>query len=362
MSKTENDKPHSKSLFVRIMLFASVIILAFSVISITITKIVYDKQFPRYERHDETVSANLRYKDLEEDYPRQLFNFMSGKNKLQGYQYGAENDRGLVVVSHGIGGGADSYLPQITWFVDQGWRVLAYDSTGSFDSEGKTTRGFPQMLLDLDSLLTYVEETPGFSELPVMLFGHSWGGYAVSTVLYYEHDISGVVSVAGAEGPMDIVLEQGKSMMGSFIYIQFPYLWLYQHLLFGQAASLSASDAIISNDVPVMLIHGTEDEMVLFEGSSIIANMDKNLPDHVKLMICDQDKQNGHNSLFRSDEAIEYIDDINETYRALYDHHQQNIPYDIKQEFYETVDRELAQQLDESFMQEINSFYIESLP
>jgi alpha-beta hydrolase superfamily lysophospholipase len=344
------------------MLFASVIILAFSVISITITKIVYDKQFPRYERHDETVSANLRYKDLEEDYPRQLFNFMSGKNKLQGYQYGAENDRGLVVVSHGIGGGADSYLPQITWFVDQGWRVLAYDSTGSFDSEGKTTRGFPQMLLDLDSLLTYVEETPGFSELPVMLFGHSWGGYAVSTVLYYEHDISGVVSVAGAEGPMDIVLEQGKSMMGSFIYIQFPYLWLYQHLLFGQAASLSASDAIISNDVPVMLIHGTEDEMVLFEGSSIIANMDKNLPDHVKLMICDQDKQNGHNSLFRSDEAIEYIDDINVTYRALYDHHQQNIPYDIKQEFYETVDRELAQQLDESLMQEINSFYIESLP
>ena len=362
MSKTENDKPRSISLIKRIILFAAVIILAFSVISITITKIVYDKQFPRFERHDETVSANLRYQDLEEDYPRQLFNFMSGKNKLQGYQYGLQNDRGLIVVSHGIGGGADSYLPQITWFVDQGWRVLAYDSTGSFDSEGKTTRGFPQMLLDLDSLLTYVEEQPDLSELPVMLFGHSWGGYAVSTVLHYDHDIKGVASVAGADSPMEIVLEQGKSMMGSFIYIQSLYLWLYQHLLFGQAASLSASDAIISNDVPVMLIHGTEDEMVLFEGSSIIANMDKNLPDHVKLMICDQEKQNGHNSLFKSDEAIEYIDDINVTYRALYDHHQQNIPYDVNQEFYASVDRDLAQQLDESFMQEIHSFYLECLP
>ena len=41
----------------------------------------------------------------------------------------------------GIGGGADSYLPQITYFLDQGWRVFAYDATGSFDSEGKTTKG-----------------------------------------------------------------------------------------------------------------------------------------------------------------------------------------------------------------------------
>ena len=361
MNKIKNEESKSKNRIKRIFIVAAVILLAFSLISMLITKIVYDKQFPRYDRHDETISAGLRYQNLEQEYPRQLFDFKSGKNKLQGYQYGTENDLGLIILSHGIGGGADSYLPQITWFVDQGWRVIAYDSTGSFDSEGRSTRGFPQMLLDLDALLTYVEGQSDISELPIMLFGHSWGGYAVTTILHYDHNIEGVVSVAGAEGPMDIVLEQGKSMMGSFIYLQSPYLWLYQHMLYGKAASLTASDAIVSSNVPVMLIHGTEDEMVQFDGSSIMANLPEAAPENVSLLVCDEDKKNGHNSLFRSNDAIQYIDSINITYRALYDQYEQNIPYDVNQEFYANVDRELAQQLDETLMQDMQAFYLECL-
>ncbi len=345
----------------RILTGVCLFALLFSLISLIVTKFVYDSQFPRYDRHDETVMAGLRYADLAEAYPRQLFTFPSAANQLQGYLYGQGQDRGLVVVAHGIGGGADSYLPQITWFVDQGWRVLAFDATGSFDSEGRTTRGFPQMLLDLDALLTYISAQEDLSGLPLLLFGHSWGGYAVANVLHFGHDVQGVVSVAGANSAHGMILEQGHNMMGPFIYMQAPYLWLYQRIMFGTAASLSADDAIRNTEVPVLLIHGTQDEMVQYTGSSIVAAVRQDPPAHVRLLIRDLPGRNGHNNLFRSTEALAYIEQVNQEYRELYEQYEQNIPYAVRQAFYATVDRARAQDLDETIMAEIHAFYLDCL-
>lgn len=49
------------------------------------------------------------------------------------------------MVVHGLGGGADSYLPEIQYFLDQGWSVFAYDATASYSSEGEAARGFPRL-------------------------------------------------------------------------------------------------------------------------------------------------------------------------------------------------------------------------
>ena len=274
-------------------------ILIFSLISMLVVMFIYNGQFPRYDRHDMTVSAGLRYEDLEAQYPRSLMGFQSGNNRLQGYLYGQTQSRGLVVVAHGIGGGADSYLAQIAYFVDQGWRVFAYDATGSFDSEGKTTRGFPQALVDLNAALTYIGSQKEFDSLPILLFGHSWGGYAVANILHYDYEIAGVATISGANSPMEIILEQGRSMMGGFINIQYPYLWLYQSILFGTTASMNAVDAINGSDVPVLIIHGTEDEMVAYEGSSIISKIDAITNPAVKAVSISEPGQNGHNNLFQ---------------------------------------------------------------
>jgi uncharacterized protein len=40
-------------------------ILLFSIISMVIVMFIYNGQFPRYDRHDTTVTAGLRYEDLE---------------------------------------------------------------------------------------------------------------------------------------------------------------------------------------------------------------------------------------------------------------------------------------------------------
>ncbi|MBE0450583.1 MAG: alpha/beta fold hydrolase [Clostridia bacterium] len=264
----------------RIVLYLLGIIVLFSLVSMVVSKIIYDGQFPRYERHDETVSAKLRYGDLEADYPRQLVDFKSGDNLLKGYIYGSENSLGLVVVAHGLGGGADSYLPQIINFVDHGWRVFAYDATGSFDSEGKTTKGFPQALLDLDAALNYIDSIASFEALPVVLFGHSWGGYAVANVLHFDHEIAGVDEITNPKVETIVQSDPGR---------------------------------------------------------------------------------NGHNSLFKSEAAVTYIEKVNVEYKALYEQYDENIPYEIRQEFYLNIDRALAQDLDDDLMGEIQQFFLKCI-
>jgi alpha-beta hydrolase superfamily lysophospholipase len=326
-----------------------------------ISIVVYNGQFPRYERHDMSVSAGLRYEDLSERYPRRLVSFKSGPNRLQGYVYGVNQTKGLVVVVHGLGGGADSYLSQITYFVDQGWSVFAYDATGSFDSEGNSTKGFPQALIDLDAVLMYIESQEDFASLPLLLFGHSWGGYAVANILHYDYNIQGIVSVSGANSPMEMIIEQGRNMMGSFMNTQYPTLWLYQRMLFGKTASLNAYDAIQQTDTPIFIIHGTEDELVAYDGSSIISHFKKSPPINVRTLSISDEGRNGHDNLFRSHTAIVYIDEINIEYGELYQTYEQNIPYNIKQEFYSTIDRALAQDINKDLMDEIDSFFINAI-
>ncbi len=336
--------------------------IVFIVVSLITVKIVYDSQFPRYERPDENVTAQLRYSDIEKDYPRIPVTFKSEKNVLQGNVYGGENTRGLVVVAHGIGGGADWYLPHIKHFVDNDLRVFAYDCTGSYDSEGMSTRGFPQSVVDLHAALTFIAGQPDLSALPLVLFGHSWGGYAVVNVLHYPHDVQAVISISGVNDALDIILEQGQEMMGGFIHMQYPFLWLYQRLLFGEVASLDAVSAINATDIPILIIHGEEDAMVSYEGSALIASRNEIKNPQVRYVKATTSGRNGHDNLFRTDAAIAYIKKVNAAYRVIYDRYDGKIPYAVKKNFYAGIDRIMLQELEPSMMQVIDEFIDGVLP
>ena len=97
---------------------------------------------------------------------------------------------GLIVFSHGIFDGQLSYLPEIAYFARRGYKIFAFDNSGSHLSGGKSLRGLPQSAEDLDAALSFVTKT---NTLPLYLFGHSWGGYAVSAVhCYHLYDIKAV--------------------------------------------------------------------------------------------------------------------------------------------------------------------------
>ena len=97
-------------------------ILLVSVINFFVVKKIIDGIFKRVERPK--YFSKIRFKDIAKEYPQELVRFRSGKNMLQGYLMGKENTKGLVVVVHGLGGGAEGYLTESLYFVKQGFQVF----------------------------------------------------------------------------------------------------------------------------------------------------------------------------------------------------------------------------------------------
>lgn len=333
--------------------------LLFSIVSFVVIKMVFDDMFGRVESGK--YSAYLRYEDVEENYERELLSFPSGKNQLQGYLYGAENTKGIVLISHGMGGMAESYMAETVYFVDHGYQVFAFDNTGCAGSEGETSVGVAQSVVDLDAALTFIEGEERFMELPVFLYGHSWGGYAVTAIHHFDHEIAASVSVAGFNTPMEMILEWSKDMMGGFAYVEYPYIYLYQMMYYGNRNNLSAVDGINNTDTPILLIHGAQDTTILPDGAATIAHKEEITNPNVQYKICDKELQNGHGNLYMSLDAIKYMEELNEEFVPLYEEYDGQIPDDIKDTFYGKIDKFRTSALDEEFMQDVLTFYEDAM-
>ncbi len=350
--ETTGKKRHSLRVAVIIIL---AVVVVFSVFSFYFVNKNLDESFcrttpPKY-------SVYLRYEDVEGEVTRELLSFKSGENTLQGYLYGGADGKGLVVIAHGIGGGAESYFPETMAFLERGYSVFAYDNTGCFNSEGKNSVGLNQSALDLDAALTFLEGEERFAALPVYLYGHSWGGYAVTAVLKFQHNVAAVVSVAGFNKPMQMMAEWTKDSLGFFTYVEYPYIWIVQHLRFGSHAGLNAVDGINSTNTPVLLVHGKGDETIGIDRSGIVAYSDKITNPNVSIKICSVSGQDGHSTLTMSSDAISYLDELDKEYQTLWDKFDGEIPDEELKAFFGTVDRRRTSALDEEFLDTVTAFF-----
>lgn len=270
------------------------LLLIVTVFSFFLTKFIYDAAFPRYNSGEVSVDESL----LEIVAGRQPIDFPSGKNRLRGYYYEVPQSQALVVVAPGFGADDDTFLWHIRSFIEQGWSVFSFDCTGHYDSEGDSSVGFSQQLLDLDAALDYINSRQRFGCEALMLFGHSRGGYAVCGVLEEHPEVTAVVSVSGINRAMDAILEPATRYMGRLAYGNYPMLWFYQAILFGtDVLNVEATHAINHADVPVLIVHGSTDEAVSVDKTAIWAHRYEIVCDKVEYYLCDQPGQSGHTDL-----------------------------------------------------------------
>ncbi len=327
----------------------------FSVISFVLVNSMISGTFARAE--DNEASGYLRYSDVEDSYSRELMSFYSGDNLLQGYLYGYGNENGLVVQAHGIGCCAEDYLAETLCFVDNGYAVFTYDNTGCGLSEGDSMVGLQQAVYDNDAALTFIESDTRFDNLPVLLYGHSWGAYAVTAGLNFSHDVAAVVSVSGFNKPVSMMIEWGRGTLGAFAYVEYPYVYIHQLTVFGSDVGLSAVDGINSTDTPVLIVHGTNDETVPGSSVGTIAYRDEITNPNVQYKLCDEEGHNGHSDLFLSESAVEYSRELTDEYERLQEQYGGDLPKSVRKEFYESIDRKLVSELDEDFMSDILTFF-----
>jgi pimeloyl-ACP methyl ester carboxylesterase len=253
----------------------------------------------------------------EESSDYSLAEFYSGKNKLQGYIYGKRDAKALVVIAHGLGGRAASYSPEALWFVSRGYRVFMYDCTGTAASEGKGTMGTAQSVIDLAAALEYIRTDAALREFPVLLYGHSWGGYAVAAVLAKDYDITASVSISGYNTPGAVVYEQAKRIMGPLAGIEYPFIMMENFFRFGGEAFVSAVSAINTSGIPILIVHGTGDNQIFFDGASIIARKHEITNPAAEYLVRDEEGRNGHKNLFLAGEYLdsEFMEQVNAFYK-----------------------------------------------
>lgn len=340
------------------VLFSVVLILCIA--AVVATHSIMQKNFHRGEYPTYPV-AEYFYDHYKHVHPRRNVSFFSGKNRLQGYIYGEENTKGLLVFAHGIHSGHENYMQEIIWMVDRGWRVFAYDATGSCTSEGRGTIGLVQSALDLDAALTYIESDETLNKLPICLMGHSWGGYAVAAGLYFDHGVKASASVAGYSDSVQMMMSFVTDKIGKAIVLLRPFAYLENRILFGKHASLTAVDGINRANIPVMLVHGTADELVRYDVTGIVAHKNEITNPNVVIYPMSDEGQDGHSTIFHNKKSVNEIARINARLEELRQKYGKDIPDEERRALLDDADLDLYNLPNDKLLGDINEFFDKSI-
>ena len=198
--------------------------------------------FPTWDEPSTPAHWGYRYEDVR--FPSQ------DGTKLHGWFLSPSKakPKGTIVFSHGNAGSMGHHLGFVTWLADAGYQVLMYDYRGFGKSGGSVDRRC--MVHDARAAFTYAASRKDVSAKPIVSYGHSLGG-AKSVTALAESPVPGLKAVI---------------IDGAFAS--------YQHmasLLGGEFGKSLVTDDLSPRDyverispVPLLVIHGTSDEIVPF--------------------------------------------------------------------------------------------------
>lgn len=236
------------------------------------------------------------------------YKFPSDKGQMLSgsfYHFGRDQ-RGIIIIAHGYGAGHNSYMDCANYFAKHGYDVFAFDITGNDESEGEGVGGFPQAVVDLDYAISFVEKSGNFPELPIGLFGHSWGGYSVCSVLTYHPEVKAVISCCGSNRSSDFFEAAGKYMAGDGIYAMMPFVKLHEWTKYGKYASNTAMDGFEVSNAAVFITHSEDDKVVPMQyGYDLYHKKYQDNPRFTFLLF----KDKGHN---------DFLYDQNNTYKETF--------------------------------------------
>ncbi|MBO7187785.1 MAG: alpha/beta fold hydrolase [Clostridia bacterium] len=317
-------------------------------------KEIYDSCFDRYDKKElYTIYGEFDYSRVSYKLDRQLFNFYSSQVKLQGYFYPSENSKGVVVVSHGMHAGADDYLPIIEYLVKNNYSVFTYDCKGTYNSDGDSTIGMITPLVDLDNALNFIESDSYLSKQPLFLLGHSWGGYAVTSVLSIHKNINACAAIAPFNSGYTLIYEKGEQYAGPLVGgMPKVFLDIYQKILFKNYTKYNAVKGINSTNIPVLIAHGEKDSIIDFNRQAVIAHRNKLRLENVFYYV-GKDENAGHNTIMHSKEAVRYQKEIASKLAELKEQKGKSLSDDDLKEFCNNVNHSLYSEVNEELMYQI---------
>ena len=220
--------------------------------------------------------------------------FRSGKNRLTGYLWNENGTRGLMIVAHGMGTDIAYYLPEIHHFADAGYRVFAFEYSGYGESTGHFY-GFPQAVYDLKNAIAFIHD----GALPLILLGHSMGGYAVCTVARcLSCPVSAIVAYAPFYASCEAIRETTHAMPRCGALVRCA-VSLVQRLLFGARHGWNGADGLRAAHAPALILQGREDQEVSCTGCSLYAHRAELAGVAAEFCLVEQPDSSGHMTVIR---------------------------------------------------------------
>ena len=252
-----------KKIFLTIILPFLVILFFFIApltIAETINSFIFNKRCDQKEPYILKVSD---YKGLKCEEST----FKSDRNKeLHAYLYSSDTitPKGVVIYAHGFDcGGSNSTMMFADYFVKNDYYYFTYDATANGLSKGSDQNGLIQGVLDLDKAIYYVKTIDKIKNFPLMLLGHSWGGFSVCSVLAKHPDVKAVCSISGFNNANDLMINSSKKYVGDFLTnLSVPYLKLYERMEFHGNTKLSSLNGLKKSNCNCLIIHSTDDEVI----------------------------------------------------------------------------------------------------
>lgn len=233
------------------------------------------------------------------------FNFNIYNTEFYGQFWQGASTKAVVVLVHGMGEHSSRYQHVAKKLTKNEFSVVTFDHFGHGKTEGKRGHN-PSFEAVLESITKTIEKSKDlFPEKPVFLYGHSMGGNAIiNYMLTIKNDLKGSIGTSpflrlGFEPPK-IKLAVGKLLqkiapsmtMGNELdpnhmsrdkkevekYINDP---LIHHkispnfsLTFIETGKWAIENAEKLN-IPMLLLHGTDDHIIDYKGSQDFANNTK---------------------------------------------------------------------------------------
>jgi alpha-beta hydrolase superfamily lysophospholipase len=145
---------------------------------------------------------------------------------------------------HGNAGFLLSQYQAMIPLLDLGFQAFVIDYSGFGFSEGKATR--KNLLIDVNSMLSYVKTRSEIKNLPLVIYGQSLGGHLSAVVAAQrEADIDALVIEGAFSSHKDIAAVGAKFLGRIFVKEQY-----------------SALKSIPKFHKPVLIIHSKEDEVI----------------------------------------------------------------------------------------------------
>lgn len=349
-----------------IALIILLIVLLVIFMLLVITLAVFKNSYGRFSV-DPDVTEYL-YDHFRDRYPRREVFFPSDGETLKGYVFGEENEKALIVFSHGIWSGHEQYLSFLTYFIDKGYRVFAYDYRGYNGSTGEDARGLPESPVDLKSALDYVRSDNSIikkkdgTDLKILTMGHSWGAYASTAVLNLDDGVFAACAMSGFDDPVTISVETGKMMLGPVAGLMGPFINLVNGVMFGKNKRLIAHEGINKSNIPVLLTHADRDAFIALNVSSIVCHKDEITNPNVKYHIITENPRDNHNDFFLTAEAAAETQKIRAEFEEISKKYKKGeVPRDLRHEFFSKVDKVKANQPCTEYYELIDAFFTEAL-